>query len=170
MIPYRQAVKQALEAKQANKISSRFLEKLSNINLMYAVAIPAVLGTAIVLVGVGIEVQHQHNLLKEGYDVLQSYLKNIDMHKMASNTGMYDYVKAGLSGELPSASAKVQAAGAGVLFYGTPLIAAAATLAKGFANITRFVKAKVKEVNDNISVSQGNAENSTHEYVNANAG
>lgn len=164
MSSLRQQANQAIEAKQASKISDRFLEKLSSIDLRYAVAIPAVLSTAVILAGVGVEVHHQHDLLKQGYDVLQAYLNNVDTHKMAENTGIYDYIKAGLSDELPSAGAKVQAAGAGIMFYGTPLIAAAATLAKGFANVAQFIKAKVKEVNDNISVSQAKTGNLTDEY------
>lgn len=148
-----------LEAQAAKGIASQFLDKLANMNLRYAVAIPAVLGTAVVLTGVGVEVHHQADLLKQGLDTLQAYLSNIDSHQMSADSGLFDYVKAGLSDELPAAGAKIQAAGMAVL-AGTPLIAAAAVFTKGFANITNFVKTKSDEVMAQVNHTDAATNNS----------
>lgn len=130
------------EAKQAEELKNRFLDKLANIDLKYAVAVPLILSVSVVLSGVGVEVHHQAELLKHGYATLQTYLNDIEVHKLASDSGVLDYIKAGMSDNLPAAGAKLQAVGLAML-GSAPVVAGLAALTKGFANITQFTQAKI---------------------------
>lgn len=130
---YSETYEQAVERTRSMKKS--FIEKMSDIDLRVAMAVPVILGAAAVFGGVVFEAHHQSELMGQGMNVLQQYLDTIRDTKMAEGTGIADYVKAGISGELSAASSQTQAAGVGILAYGTAIAAAAATMAKGFANV-----------------------------------
>ncbi|PPC84663.1 MAG: hypothetical protein CTY38_01035 [Methylotenera sp.] len=133
---------------RARSIKERFINKMASIDLKKAVAIPVVIGTAAVMAGIGVEVHHQGELLNQGMQALQEYLQQAQAYRLMYDPSMNEYIKAGVSGEIPAAGAKLQAGGIGVLLYGTAVTTAVATLAKGFANIAKNLAGEARETVD----------------------
>lgn len=115
---------------KAQGIFARFSQKLAQVDLRTALVVPAGIGCAIALAGVGQEFHGQMHVLQQGgFAALDAY-KNA-MHAMGASS-LGDWVQRGLAGKLHSFGGNTQATGFAIM-TGAPVISAASVLlARGF--------------------------------------
>ena len=141
--------------KKAEGIFARFTQKLAKVDLRAAIAIPAAVGVATVLVGVGMEVHGQSALLQHGgVAALDAYRDAMS----AMQLPVREWFQQGLAGKLTSFGDNTQARGFVITAAAPVFSAAAVTLARGFTKLKQALVARGESLREDAHAAAHSAE------------
>lgn len=137
---------------KSKDLFSRFCEKLGGVDLRMAVAVPAMIGCAIVIYGIGQEVQGQDALLAHGgYAALDVYKAAMHSLSMAADarekingewSELNRLVANSFAGRDQSFGGNMQVVGVVSAYVGPAISASAVLLARGFGKAKEFLTEK----------------------------
>jgi hypothetical protein len=136
----------ALQEKSA-RLFERFAEKLGNIDLSVAVAIPAAIGAVAMLSGAALEEHGQMNLLMQhgGIASLAAYKASLASEHISSFS---DWLADGMKGKLLSFGGNTEARGFATMTVAPLLSAATASLARGFHGIKAMLNDRIQKIRE----------------------
>lgn len=122
----------------------RFCKQLAKLDLRTAAVVPAAIGAAVAMYGVGLEVHGTSELLQHGgHAAVDAYRTAMAAYGEANDIGALDYIKLGLQGQLPSFGGNAQGTGIGLAYVGPAISTAAVMLARGFDKVKAFLDEKL---------------------------
>jgi len=140
---------------KARGIFGRFTQTLAKVDLRAAIAIPAAVGVATVLVGVGMEVHGQSALMQHGG------IAALDVYNDAmgaTQLPIREWLQQGLAGKLAAFGDNIQARGF-VITAAAPVISTAAvTLARGFTKLKQALVARGERLREELHATVHSAE------------
>ena len=141
---------------KSQAIFSRFCEKLAQVDLRAAAAVPAVIGCAVAMYGIGLEVHGQHELLVHGgraaldaYQATMSSMQDLANLREAQSGILHEsgkYVADAISGKHESFGGNAQGVGMGLMYAGPAIAAATVLLARGFGKVKEFLTEKADQL------------------------
>lgn len=119
--------------RKARALFNDFCTQIAQTDLRHAVALPAAVGAAVALVGVGQEAHGQLSLVEQGgVAALNAYAAMVQAEPV---DGVYEYVSRAFGGDLPSFGGQLQGIGVATAYVGSLVSSTSVLLARGFEKL-----------------------------------
>lgn len=130
-------------AAKSRSLFGSFCDRMANLDLRAAAALPAAIGVCTALYGVGLEVHGQGELLRHGgHMAVEAYKAAMQAVPVDSMT---EYVRLAIAGEHRSFGGNEQGVGFAAATAGPAFATAAVLLARGFQAMREFVSGRVNQ-------------------------